>query len=93
MPKGKKIVVREINLKKAVMVHAIMAGLIGLVIGVINALGMLPIAIVGVYGAIGVIVLTPVIFAVGAAIMTAVCVAALNYGLKYSDGFEIKAEY
>ncbi|MEM2974340.1 MAG: hypothetical protein QW112_01800 [Candidatus Micrarchaeia archaeon] len=93
MPKTKKIVIREINLKKAVITKTIWFGLIGLVLGIISALGMLSIPILGVYGAIGLIVLTPVLFAVCAAICTAICVTALNYGLKYSDGFEVSAEY
>jgi len=93
MAKAKKIIVREINLKKVVIAKAIFCGIIGLILGIIAALGVLPIPILGVYGAIGLIILTPVLFAIVSAICTAICVTAMNYGLKYSDGFEIKAEY
>jgi len=93
MPKAKKIVIREINLKKAVIVKSIWAGIIGLILGIIAALGVLPIPILGVYGAIGLIIFTPVLFIIAAAICTAICVTAMNYGLKYADGFEITAEY
>jgi len=93
MAKAKKIVVREINLKKAVISHTIFAGIIGLVLGIVAAIGLLPIPLVGVYGAIGIILLNPLIFAVVSALCTALCVVALNFGLKYSDGFEILAEY
>ena len=93
MAKGKKIVIREINLKKAVVTKAICFGLLGLVLGIFAALGVVAIPIVGLYGAIGLIILTPVLAAVAAAIGTTICVAALNYALKMSDGFEIQAEY
>jgi len=93
MPKGKKIVIREINLKKAVVTKAIWFGLIGLALGIFAALGVVAIPFVGIYGAIGLIIITPVLAAVAAAICTAICVAALNYALKISGGFEIQAEY
>ena len=91
--KGKKIVIREINLKKAVIVKAIWMGALGLILGVIAALGVLPIPVLGVFGAIGLVILTPIVFAILSAICTAICVMAINLGLKYADGFELEVEF
>ena len=97
--KGKKIVVKGVDIKKATLAGGVFFGLIGLVGSILLALGLaappvflLPMSI-GALGGIVLIIAGTAVSAIMGAINGFLLSVFLNYALKVSDGFDIQADY
>jgi hypothetical protein len=91
--KVKKVVsIKEIDVKKATILGIIKGGIFGFIAGIILALTLIQLPIVGGLGAIAGIILLTAVGALLGGVACLIITTVINIGLKVTDGYDIYYE-